>query len=185
MRPIAHSGQGVAVAIEGFAAAGWFSWSGAHPAGWARAALVAGSVIGVALVVLGVGLARRGRGGDNPLGDPRAFHRYLVIFWGEVVGLVVVAIVLSRGGHGRWVPVAVCAGVGVHFLPLAAVVRQRGLLVSGLALVAVAGLALVVAAAGSTDPASVTGPGAGLVLIGTAAATALGYGVDRPPPATV
>jgi hypothetical protein len=56
--------------------------------------------------------------------------------------------------------------VGVHFFPLAPVLADRGLYALGVATVVVAGSALATGLLSNVDPATVTGIGAGVLLLG-------------------
>jgi hypothetical protein len=73
---------------------------------------------------------------------------------------------MAAAGLSDWITVWVCAGVGLHFLPLAGVVGD-GLLISlGLLITAAAAAALVVGLTTSVAPTTVTGPAAGILLRG-------------------
>ncbi len=89
----------------------------------------------------------------------RVFHW---VNGGQWVLAIVLAIVLNNTGHGEWVVAMVMAVVGLHFLPLAAVMSYRAHYVSGVALTLLAVVFPFVTAAG---PQSAVGPiGAGLIL---------------------
>lgn len=81
---------------------------------------------------------------------------------GQWMLIVVLANVLNHAGLRAWVVPMIIAVVGLHFLPLAAVMRYRPHYVSGLALLLLAAVFPLVARNG---PASGVGPlGAGLIL---------------------
>jgi len=80
---------------------------------------------------------------------------------------------LGATGQYRWTPVLICAGVGVHFFPLASALDNRSLRLLGGLLVAVAAAALTAGLASATEPSTVTGAGAGLCLFAFGLATLL------------
>jgi hypothetical protein len=69
------------------------------------------------------------------------------------------------------IPVWICAGVGVHFFPLASTLANRSLRLLGVLLIAVAAAALATGLASATAPSTVTGAGAGLCLLAFGLAT--------------
>jgi len=62
----------------------------------------------------------------------------------------------------------ICAVVGVHFFPLAPVLRDRELYPLGVAMCVVAAIGLVTGLASDVAPSTVVGIGAGLLLLGYA-----------------
>jgi hypothetical protein len=75
------------------------------------------------------------------------------------------AAVLGATGHPRFIPVWVCAVVGVHFFPLAPILRDPSLVPLGALISAVAVAALAVALTTGVAASTVTGIGAGVVLL--------------------
>ncbi|HKQ01122.1 MAG TPA: hypothetical protein VJ735_12400 [Actinomycetes bacterium] len=67
-------------------------------------------------------------------------------------------------GQGDFIPVWVCAVVGVHFFPLASLLEDRLLVALGWLVTTVALAALVVGLATDVAPSTVTGIGAGTLL---------------------
>jgi len=67
----------------------------------------------------------------------------------------------------------ICAGVGLHFFPLASTLANRSLRLLGVLLIAVAAAALAAGLASGTAPSTVTGAGAGLCLLAFGLATLL------------
>ena len=91
-------------------------------------------------------------------------------------------------GQADYIPVWVCAVVGVHLLPLAPLLRDRRLVPLGMLVTIVALAALAAGLTQTATPSTVTGAGAGLLLLGFAIAelaAALSYhhrhGVRRGP----
>jgi hypothetical protein len=74
------------------------------------------------------------------------------------------AAVLAVAGQGDFIPVRVCAVVGVHFFPLASLLEDRLLVALGVSLTTVALVALVAGLVTDVAPSTVTGIGAGTLL---------------------
>lgn len=165
--------RGVTVAIDGFFAFVWFGWGQADAPSWLVIPLAVGTALAVALAVTGVMVTRRSEGTLPAMNDPVVRRRYGVIVGMEFSMLGAGAVVLGVSGNERWIPVLICAGVGVHFFPLASVLENPSLRPLGVLLVAVAGAALGAGLASRVAPSTVTGPGAGLSLLGFGLATLL------------
>ena len=80
---------------------------------------------------------------------------------------------LGATGQQQWIPVWICAGVGVHFFPLASTLANGSLRLLGVLLMAVAAAALATGLASGTAPSTVTGAGAGSCLLAFGLATLL------------
>ena len=165
--------RGVTVAIDGFFAFAWFGWGQADAPSWLVIPLAAGTALAVALTVTGVVVTRRSAGTLPAMSDPAVRRRYGIIVGMEFGMLGAGAGVLGASGNARWIPVLICAGVGVHFFPLASTLQNPSLRPLGVLLVAVAAAALGIGLASAVDPSTVTGPGAGLSLLGFGLATLL------------
>jgi hypothetical protein len=74
------------------------------------------------------------------------------------------AAVLGVLGQPEYIPVWICAVVGVHFVPLASVLRDRNLIPLAVLVTAAAAVALVVGLTTGVTPGTITGVGAGLSL---------------------
>ena len=165
--------RGVTVAVEGFFAFVWFGWGQATAPTWLVAPLAVGTGLAVLLTVAGVVVTKRSAGRLRVMADPRARRRYSIIVGLEFGLLGVGAAILGATGQYRWTPVWICAGVGVHFFPLASTLDNRSLRLLGGLLLAVAAAALTAGLASATDPSTVTGAGAGLCLLAFGLATLL------------
>jgi hypothetical protein len=80
----------------------------------------------------------------------------------------------ALAGQADYIPVWVCAVVGVHLLPLAPLLRDRRLVALGVLVTIVASVALVAGLADAVTPSTVTGVGAGLLLLAFAVAELAG-----------
>jgi hypothetical protein len=105
------------------------------------------------------------------MADPAVRRRYSIIVGLEFGLLGAGAAVLGTTGQDRWIPVWICAGVGVHFFPLASTLANRSLRLLGVLLIGVAAAALATGLASATAPSTVTGAGAGLCLLAFCLAT--------------
>ncbi len=157
--------RGVTVAVEGFFAFVWFGWGQAAPPSWLVVPLAVGDGLAVLLTVAGVVLTIRSAGRLRVMSDPAVRRRYSIIVGLEFGLLGAGAAVLGATGQDQWIPVWICAGVGVHFFPLASTLANRSLRLLGVLLIAVAAAALATGLASGTAPSTVTGAGAGLCLL--------------------
>lgn len=92
-------------------------------------------------------------------------RRYVAVVGVEVAELVVGAAVLALNGLTEWAPVWVCAVVGAHFVPLAAIFGEPSLTVLGVLLGAVAAAGLVLGLSTDAAPSTIVGTDAGLCLL--------------------
>jgi len=88
-----------------------------------------------------------------------------VMTWSIVEGLAIFAAVnvLTNTGHAEWTTAVVAVIVGLHFFPLAIGIRAPVYWVTGLALVGVAGAAVILVPFGATQSAAI-GMGCAAVL---------------------
>jgi hypothetical protein len=159
--------------FTGFFAAAWFGWGQASAPSSMAPWLSAGSTIGLVLAACGVVMAIRNRATAPALADRAALRRYGVIVGTEFGSAALGAVVLGLLGHSAFIPVWVCAVVGVHFVPLAAVLRDRWLIPLAVVTCAVAVSALAAHGASGVAPGTVTGVGEGCVLAAFTLATLL------------
>ena len=156
--------RGVTVAVEGFFAFVWFGWGQAAPPSWLVVPLAVGAGLAVLLTVAGVVLTTRSAGPLRVMADPAVRRRYSIIVGLEFGLLGAGAAVLGATGQARWIPVWICAGVGVHFFPLASTLANRSLRLLGVLLIGVATAALATGLASATAPSTVRGRGRGRVV---------------------
>jgi len=147
-------------------------------AGWALASFGTAPAVLLALALAGAALLyravhifrwhrRRVAGAASERAKANAARRsmlrqfYLVnaVQW---LGLVMLISVLRNTGHREWEQVAIIGVVGLHFLPLARTFHTRAHVITGLALLLLAGLYPLLAPAGPAD--AVGALGAGLIL---------------------
>lgn len=122
---------------------------------------------GAALATAAVGgiVAARSRPAGDAVRAPAADRRYLLVALAELVAAGLGAGLLAAAGLSEYAPVLVCAVLGLHFVPLAPLLRDPRLWLLGgaLCLVALAGLVTALAFAGAAG--LVVGVGAGLLLV--------------------
>lgn len=160
--------------LFGVAAFVWAGWGQERPPAGVRWRVLLGAVqlAGLGLVAIGVPPLIRFWGADTALTpDNPALLGYIIVFWVEVVVIVVLAIWLIRTKRAQAVAPMVLIVVGVHFFPLGFVFGQGILFVAGV-LVTAAGVAALVWRRRDVAPSFWCGILAGpvFVLIGALAA---------------
>ena len=148
----------------GFFAAAWFGW--AQAGGRFGSALIVGSVLSWLVAAAGLVIGLRSPAAGSAMRRPGANRRYGIIVGTEFGSAAVGAAILGVLGKAEYIPVWVCAVVGVHFFPLAPVLVDSRLKVLGVAIVVVAAAGLATGLLSDVDAATVTGIGAGLLLLG-------------------
>jgi hypothetical protein len=143
----------------------WFGWGQADASGALTRALAAGSAASLIVAVLGAIRAFRRPRTEGALHNPAARRRYGILVGTEFALSGLGAGVLGATGQGAFIPVWVCAVVGLHFFPLAPVLGDSGLRWLGGAVTAVAVAALLAGTFTGVAPSSVTGAGAGVALL--------------------
>jgi hypothetical protein len=118
-----------------------------------------------ALVALAGGIqAFRSPASASTLHDRQARRRYGLTVGVEFTLAGVGAGVLTVAGQSEFIPVWVCAVVGVHFFALASLLRDRLLVPLGALTTLVALVALIAGLATDVATSTVTGLGAGVLL---------------------
>ena len=107
--------SGLTAAVLGFFAAGWFSWT-PDASGLLAGALWVGGFLALAVAVVGTIRASRSRS-SGVLNEPETKGRYLQVVVAEFVVIGGGAVALRFADAAAFVPVWVCAIVGVHFFP--------------------------------------------------------------------
>jgi hypothetical protein len=133
-----------------------------------RTLLVVGSVAALLTAVTGAVVAARARDAAPASRDRASDRRYLLIVGVEFAAAGLGALVLALAEWSEFIPALVSALVGLHFLPLAAVLRDPLLRPLGVAVCLVALAGLVVGLVSSVAVGQVVGAGTGLLLLGYA-----------------
>ncbi|MCD2197741.1 hypothetical protein LQ327_30660 [Actinomycetospora endophytica] len=165
----------IGAAIAGGFGGLWAVWAASGLDGTAHGVLVAlGIVLGLAVVVPAVVLARRAPSGDRGDGSLFTSRAYRVIVAAEVVAIVVGNVLLGRFGLGAFVIAWTAFVVGVHFLAFGRAFAQVFTTI-GVFMIAGAGLGLIVGLVGLGDARIllVTGIVSAVVLLGAGARTVL------------
>lgn len=160
--------------ILGFFAMGWFAWGRAEASGRLSAAMIAGVVAPLAVAVVGAVRAFRPPRTEAAIQDRDARRRYGIVVGTESVLIVAGALTLGGTGNPRYIPVWICAVVGLHFFPLAPVLGDLALRWLGALVTAIAVAALLTGLYTGVAPSSVAGPGAGLALLAYATLALVG-----------
>ncbi|MFE9692269.1 hypothetical protein [Micromonospora sp. NPDC005806] len=155
---------GITALVEGFFGAAWFGWGHAAPPAWLDPWLTVGSVTALLVAVVGAVVGFSSPASTAAINNRAAGRRYGIIV-GVEFGLAALGAALLGGlGQPGYVPVWICAVVGVHFLPLVSVLRDRNLIALGILVTAAAVVALIVGLTTDVTPGTITGVGAGLAL---------------------
>lgn len=154
--------------ILGFFASAWFGWGHEAPPRALVPWLDAGSLLAILTALAGLVLTIVFRREPGAINDRASARRYGIIVGIEFALAGAGAAILGITGAAEFIPVWICAVVGVHFLPLAPVLRNRVLIALGAVTSAVAVTAVVVALTTDVPAGAVTGIGAGATLLAVA-----------------
>jgi hypothetical protein len=156
--------SGMTALVLGFFALLWFSW-GPEASGMLIPVVAAGSAAAVLIAVLGAIRAYRGRGGESTMNNPIVRRHYGIVVGIEFALIGLGAVTLGAIGAGAYIPVWICAVVGLHLFPLAAAFGAPEMRWLGAVLTAVAATALLVGIFTDVAPRNLTGLGAGLAML--------------------
>jgi len=165
-------GRALGVTVLSFFALAWVGWgTGGHLPTIPQVIVAAlAALLSVALTTYAWRLPRRMRPdpqrADNTSdsgGSPsRSFGLIVAAEW---IGLFVIAGILGATGHAAAIPAVVCAGVGVHFIPLARLFHVPAYYVTAGALCLIAIATFAIAPATSTAALWTLLPGLGSALV--------------------
>ena len=117
--------------ILGFFAASWFGWALERPPAAWRTPLIAGAVLSLGVAAIGAVFAWRAWSRDSVVGEPGSMRQYSIIVGAEfgIAALGAAALVLQRQSAylSPWISLV----VGLHFWPLAPVLKNPALLLLG------------------------------------------------------
>ena len=171
-----QAGRAIGAMFYAFFGAGWLTWwclqaYGAAPG--ILALIVAG---GAALFILALRQFRRHRSAlatqaSTPAGKQirRRFTIVNVIQW---LAIVVAANLLANFGQSEWIAAAVILIVGLHFIPLAAIFKNRSHYLTGSALILLSVTYPFVSGIGAASPVGLLGTG--MILWGSALGALMG-----------
>jgi hypothetical protein len=157
--------RGITALVEGFFAAAWFSWGHAAASAGLGRWLDIGSIAALLVAVAGGVTGFRSPASTGALRDRRAARRYGITVGIEFGLAGVGAGVLGALGQAEYISVWVCAVVAVHFFPLAPILRDRLLVPLGALMSVAAATALVLGLTTDIAASTVTGLGAGSLLL--------------------
>jgi Rhomboid family len=180
-RPQPRRDRGMTALIEGLFGFVWFGWGQANAAAGLRLGLAVAGVTAALVAVAGGIQAVRGPAPRGVLHDRQASRRYGIAVGVELALAGAGAAVLAAAGQGDFIPVWVCAVVGITFLPLASLLQDRLLVPLGASVATVALVALVASLATGIAPGTVTGVGAGTLLTGFGVAALTGVHAPETP----
>lgn len=139
--------------------------------------LVVGSIVAMVTAGAGIVLLVWSRA-DGPVPrDAAADRKYLVIFAAELAAAGFGAVLLAETGRSEYIPVFIGAVVGVHFWPLAPVLKEPALRMLGVAVCVAALAGLIAGPVSSVPPGTVAGAGIAVLLLGYALGTLIRGGL--------
>ena len=130
---------------------------------------MAGGALSLAVALAGGIVAWRHWSGDSAFDQPGAARRYGIIVGLEFGIAAAGAAALAFWGRREYIAPWICLVVGVHFWPLASVLRDPTLIVLGAHMAVIAVAAVFAGQRSGVAPSAVAGAGAGLALLGNAA----------------
>ena len=134
---------GITALVLGFFASAWFGWGQAAPPAGLGIWLAVGCLLALVVAAVGAFVGFRSPASTAALHGRAAGRRYGVIVAIEFGLAGLGAGILGAIGQADYVPVWVCAVVGVHLLPLALLLRDLRLVALGVLITIVAVVALV------------------------------------------
>jgi hypothetical protein len=157
---------GLTALYLGVFAAIWFSVPNAGQP--LRGLLIAGAVASLLALVFGA-IIGFGSARENVLAlNPAAGRRYAIIVAAAFAAAGLGSYVLVATGQSEFITVWIAGVVGLHFFPLAPVLRDRPLYVLGVLMCGVALAGLITGLASGVAASTVVGTGAGVLLLGYA-----------------
>ncbi|WP_157546694.1 hypothetical protein [Hamadaea tsunoensis] len=165
---------GITALILGFFASAWFGWGHAAPPAWLDPWLTVGSVLAILTAIAGAVVGFRAPASTAAANNRESGRRYGIIVGIEFGLAGLGGAILGATGHPAYVPVWICAVVGVHFIPLAPVLKDRGLVPLGVVVTAIAVVALIVGLTTAVAPSTITGVGTGVALLAYAVSALVG-----------
>lgn len=157
----------VMAVVLGVAAFAWFGWAQEDPPRRWRLPLGAGSGLGLLIAVIGGLLAWRLWGPDSVLADADTRRTFGIVCGIEfgLAGLGSAALAITK--RSQWISCWIAFVVGVHFVPLAFIFNNPGLIGLAVVMVIAAGLGVMLHRRSTVTPSAVTGlvSGAGLLVL--------------------
>src|SRR5450755_546718 len=166
--PVNARDSAMTALILGFFASSWFGWAQDNPPPTWRSPLIVGALLSLVVAVVGAMLAWRNWSAGSSLREPGAMRRYGIIVGVEFGVAAAGATGIAVWGRPEYIAPWICLVVGVHFLPIAPVLKNPSLVALGVLLVAVAVAAVVVSRRTGLAPTALAGVGAGVALLGFA-----------------
>ena len=169
-------GRALGVTLLAFFALAWVGWgTGGHLPPIPQVIVVAlVALLSIAVTTYGWRLARRTATAPTPAHDAvesttnegRNISRtFSLIVAAEWIGVFAIAGILGATGHATVIPALVCAGVGIHFIPLAHLFHVSAYYVTAGALLVIAIATFAIAPAASSDALWTLLPGIGAAAI--------------------
>jgi hypothetical protein len=151
--------------IFGFFASTWFGWAQERPPQSWRRPLVVAAALSLVVGAIGGYLAWRHWGDGSALSEPGAMRRYGIAVGVEFGLAGLGAAILGIRKRPDLIAPWICLVVGVHFAPLAPILKNPLLYVVAALMTVVALVAVPLARRRDLPPSAITGVGAGACLL--------------------
>lgn len=149
-----------------FYGSGWLVWWCIESFGMSLLILSTIAVVGLAIGLTAFRQYRNNKwslvGAENSRDTKKTERIFNLVNAAQGVSIFVAVLILANTGHPEWIRVAIILIVGIHFLPLAALFRNRWHYASGGALILLAVLYPFLTKAGPLNPVGLFG--AGMIL---------------------
>lgn len=165
MAAVSRRDRGVTAFILGFFAAAWFGWGQAEASPTLSSFLIFGSFAALVVAVIGAIVGFRSPGADAVLRDRAAGRRYGIAVGIEFAACFAGAGILAALGQAPYIAAWICLVVGVHFFPLAGILRNPRLTLLAALMTAVAIAAFITEATGKLAASTVAGVGTGVLFL--------------------
>ena len=157
--------RGITALVEGFFANAWFGWGHAAASATLSIWLDIASAVAVLVAIIGAVVGFRSPKSSGAINDRAAGIRMGIITGVEFGAVGIGAALLGILGQADYIPAWICAVVGIHFFALITLLRDWMLIPLGALMCAVAVAATVVGVTTGVAPSTITGVGAGCLLL--------------------
>jgi len=151
--------------IFGFFASMWFGWAQEKPPPSWRRWLALSAILSLVVGAAGSYLAWRHWGDGSALSEPGAMRRYGITVGVEFALAGIGAAILGMRKRQDLIAPWICLVVGVHFAPLAPILKNPMLYALAALMTVVALVAVPLARRRDLAPSAITGVGAGAALL--------------------
>jgi hypothetical protein len=157
--------RGFSALVGGFFASVWYGWGQAEASPTLSLWLSIGGGVAIVVAVIGAVIGFRSAKSTGAVRDRETGVRFGIIVGVEFTIAGIGAGLLGGLGQPDYIPAWICLVVGVHFFALVKLLRDRLLIPLGVLVSLVAVAAAISGLTDSAAPSTVTGVGAGSLLL--------------------